>query len=82
MCSKLYGSDVEFVDWRRLLLCLLHPLPHPSSADLVKALQEFKAVSPAHSVVGREEYGRVSLEFLNNLKDKSEAKRIKQVSPK
>lgn len=37
MMDQLYGPDVDFVDWRRFLLCVALPWPHPSVQDLLEA---------------------------------------------
>ena len=39
MIEQLYGPDVNFVDWRRFLVCLALPWPHPSPQDLLEAWQ-------------------------------------------
>ena len=76
---KVYGSEAEFVDWRRLLLCLAQPWSLPSPADLVAALREFTAVSPSQEVVGRVDYGRVGM-WLSAGGDDDRDKSLKQVS--
>lgn len=37
MVEHLYGPDVDFVDWRRFLLCVALPWPLPSAQDLLEA---------------------------------------------
>ena len=74
----MYGSEVEYVDWRRLLLCLIHPLPRPSPDDLVSALQEFVAVSHTPGgAVTREEFGRVRLWFTDESSDQEKIKQVR-----
>lgn len=35
--DQLYGADVDFVDWRRFLLCVALPWPRPSAQELLEA---------------------------------------------
>lgn len=35
--EHLYGPDMDFVDWRRFLLCVALPWPLPSAQDLLEA---------------------------------------------
>ena len=66
------------MDWRRLLLCLIHPLPRPSSEDLVSAMQEFAAVSHSPGgMVGREEFSRVRLWFSDGAHDQEKIKQVR-----
>ena len=41
--DQLYGLDVDFVDWRRFLLCVALPWPCPSVQELLEA---WEAVVP------------------------------------
>lgn len=44
--EQLYGPDVDFVDWRRFLLCVALPWPQPSAQDLLEAWEDL--VPQAH----------------------------------
>lgn len=50
MVDQLYGLDVNFVDWRRFLLCAAHPWPLPSAQDVLEA---WDAMVPERETIGR-----------------------------
>ena len=55
MVDQLYGLDVNFVDWRRFLLCAAHPWPLPSPQDMLEA---WDALVPERETVGRKTVGK------------------------
>ena len=56
LCEALYGVEVDYVDWRKFVVCLVQPPSLPSSQQLVEAVQGFAAVGGAGGTVTREEY--------------------------
>lgn len=43
----MFGSEVDIVNWRHLLLCLAQPWPVPSPQELLQALTQYEGLSTA-----------------------------------
>lgn len=62
--SSALATDTDYVDWRRLLLALLWPIPTPTQAQLLETLQHFKDMDQKNTgYVTREQYDRMNLWF-------------------
>ncbi|GFO03102.1 sperm flagellar protein 2, partial [Plakobranchus ocellatus] len=61
------ASDTDYVDWRRLLVALCHPIPTPTQQQLLDCLYIFKEMDQKGTgTVSREQWHRMPLWFLVN----------------
>lgn len=56
LCEAMYGVEVDYVDWRKFVVCVAQSSSLPSSQQLVEAAQGFAAVGGVVGKVTREEY--------------------------
>ena len=56
MCESVYGAGVDFVDWKRFMVCVAQPWPLPTAWQLVEAMQAFAERSGGGRCVTKEQY--------------------------
>ncbi|KAK3767112.1 hypothetical protein RRG08_017986 [Elysia crispata] len=61
------ASDTDYVDWRRMLVALCHPVPTPTQQQLLDCLYMFKEMDQKSTgTVTREQWHRMPLWFLTD----------------
>ena len=56
LCESICGAGVDFIDWRRFVVCVAQPWPLPTARHLVEAMQVFTKKSRWGRCVTREQY--------------------------
>ena len=70
----LFGVNVDFVDWRRVLLCVALPWPLPTSQQLVEAcsIMEDNADDSGNNRISKEKFMATDIWLDHNREEKEE----------